>query len=74
MLDEDDTFVDLRERAGDLSRMGVEHIWLIDPEKREAFSWEHKDKFWLPANRLEIAGTLIHLDLVWLWEQVSEAE
>ncbi len=72
ILSPDDRLSELRERAEDFSRMGVENIWLIDPEKRHAFTWGAHENDWLAADRLELAGTPIHLDLVWLWEQVAE--
>ena len=52
--------------------MGVENIWLIDPEKREAFAWESKEKFWRPSKQLQVEGTPVYLDLDWVWDQISQ--
>ena len=71
ILSPDDRFSDLRDRAGDFSRMGVEHIWLLDPKKQEAFTWiGEREKNWVPTDRLEVAGTPVHLDLQWLWKKI----
>lgn len=72
VLDDDDKFRDLRDRATDLSRMGVEHVWLVDPERREAFTWESRERFWRPSKQLQMKGSLIHLDLDWLWKKMSQ--
>ncbi len=73
ILSPDDRFSDLRDRAADFSRMGVEHIWLLDPEKREAFAWAgDREKSWRPTDRLEVPGTPVYLDLRWLWERIPQ--
>ncbi len=73
ILSPDDRISDLSDRATDFSRMGVEHIWLIDPETRETFSWAGtKEKSWLPADRPEVPGTAMYLDLGWLWSKIPQ--
>ncbi len=73
VLSPEDRFTELRDRASDLSRMGVAHVWLIDPEAREAFAWEGpKEKSWLPADRLAVSGTAVYLDLDWLWSKIPQ--
>ncbi len=71
ILSPDDRFSDLHKRALDFSRMGVEHIWLIDPEEQVAFLWGgDREKSWLSTERLAVDGTPIHLDLHWVWSKI----
>ena len=72
VLSKDDRFVDLASRAADLAAMGVEHIWLIDPEKCRAWSWSGLDR-WVPTNELHAAGP-VYLDLAWLWSEIEKHE
>lgn len=67
---DDDRPSDLRKRAADLRAMGVRHIWLIDPEQRTAMIWSDKGA-WEPTSEPRVAGTLIYLDLPWLWAQID---
>lgn len=70
ILSDDDKVSDLQKRAGDLHAMGVEHIWLIDPEQRSASVWTD-GAYWKPEARPSVPGTPIHLDLGWLWAQID---
>ncbi len=72
ILSDDDRFSDLANRAGDLRSMGVEHIWLIDPDRRLASVWDGRT--WQPAAALAVSGTEVHLDLTWLWAQIRLIE
>ncbi len=72
ILSEDDRYSDLANRAGDLRAMGVEHIWLIDPDRRLASIWDGRT--WQPAAALAVSGTAVHLDLMWLWAQIDLIE
>ncbi len=71
ILSDDDRFSDLARRAADFRAMGVENIWLIDPEQRAALVWGAAGS-WEPAAQLQVPGTPIHLDLGWLWAQVEK--
>ncbi len=71
ILSEGDGYSDLCRRAADLRGMGVENIWLIDPEQRAALVWGSAGS-WEPAAQLQVLGTPIHLDLSWLWAQVQK--
>ncbi len=66
---DDSRHADLRARANDLRTMGVEHVWLIDPELRLAFRWN--GTAWAAADTLRLPDSSIHLDLDWLWAQVD---
>ena len=71
ILSDDDRYSDLSRRAADLRVMGVENIWLVDPEQRAALVWGAGGS-WEPAVQLQVPGTPIHLDLSWLWAQVDK--
>ncbi len=72
ILSPDDSYADLRERAGDLRTMGVENIWLLDPERRTAEVWT--GTHWQPADgsRLTAVNAPVFLDLNWLWAEMDD--
>ncbi len=72
ILSPDDSYADLRERAGDLRAMGVENVWLLDPERRTAEVWT--GTHWQPAdgNRLTAVNAPVFLDLDWLWAEMDD--
>ncbi len=72
ILSTDDSFADLRERAADFATMGTAYIWLIDPEKQQAFTWTNAA--WTPAAQLLLPGSPVHLDLNWLWSKLGELQ
>jgi Uma2 family endonuclease len=47
----------------DYRQMGVAHIWMIDPIRRTAYTFDTKGLHLVPTARLEIAGTPIFLPL-----------
>ena len=61
ILSPDDTFWDTEERAEDYWKMGVETVWIIDPKTRSGRMCSGTD--WVRAQRLEVAGTPIYLEL-----------
>ncbi len=65
-----DTFAALRDRASDLARMGVDHVWLVDPKKHEAYVFT--GGAWQPTTELQLPGSPTHLDLAWLWARVEK--
>lgn len=69
ILSPDDSFADLRDRAGDLAGMGVQNIWLLDPVKRAAWAWEAGA--WMPAADLKAPNSPVYLDLHWLWTRIA---
>ena len=60
ILSPDDSYSDTQQRAQDYVRMGVETIWIIDPESRTARLCRGSN--WTETTRLEIAGTPIYVD------------
>jgi Uma2 family endonuclease len=51
-------------RLEDLRLMGVENLWLLDPEDRVAFTYTAAGLKQVKETRIEVAGTPIYLDLV----------
>ncbi len=72
ILSPNDSFLDLRARAADLTAMGTRHVWLLDPEQRTAFVWSRET--WMPAEQLTVPETPVHLDLSWLWSKLNNPE
>lgn len=70
IMSREDTFASLRDRASDLSRMGAEYIWLLDPAAQKAYAFDGED--WRTSTMLQVAESPIHLDLHWLWTEVQE--
>ncbi len=60
ILSPDDSYSDTQQRAQDYLSMGVETIWIIDPESRTARVCSGLS--WTETTRLEIAGTPIYVD------------
>jgi len=61
ILSPDDTYSALEERCQDYLALGVETIWIIDPRTRTGRICLSTG--WISAQRLEVAGTPIHVDL-----------
>ncbi len=51
-------------RLEDFRGMGVEHVWLLDPEERLAFTYTDAGLKRVQGTRIEVVGTPIYLDLV----------
>jgi Uma2 family endonuclease len=69
ILSPDDTYSDLQERCKDYRLMGVETIWIIDPKTRSGRM--ASGPAWLAAERLEVPGTPIFIDLPNLFAQID---
>jgi len=73
ILSPDDTYSDLQERCHDYRTLGVETVWIIDPpqgdQTRSGRLSSGAD--WLAADRLEVPGTPIFVDLPDLFSQID---
>ena len=47
--------------ARDYIDMGVQNIWLVDPERRACEMY--RDGVWVDAMRLEVSGSPIYVDM-----------
>jgi Uma2 family endonuclease len=57
----DDTYADTQKRAQDYLAMGIETIWIIDPETRTARCCTGVT--WTETKRLQVPGTPIYADV-----------
>ena len=63
VLSKADTLRAMRERVNDFLKFGVEHVWFLDPDSREAFIADHGG-FHAPSDAvLSVPGTPVHLPL-----------
>jgi len=69
VLSPDDTYSDLQERCQDYLNMGVETVWIIDPKTRSGRMCV--DSRWIAAERLEIVGSPIHVNLNDLFAEID---
>jgi Uma2 family endonuclease len=69
VLSPDDNYSGLQERCQDYLDMGVQTVWIIDPKTRSGRMCLNTG--WLPAERLEVALTPIHVDLNTLFAQLA---
>jgi Uma2 family endonuclease len=69
ILSPDDTYSDTEERAADYQRMGVQTIWIIDPQTRTGRMCAGPD--WTAAPRLEVPGTQIYVELAAMFDQIN---
>jgi Uma2 family endonuclease len=70
ILSPSDSYTETRKLAREYIEMGVENIWLIDPETR--VSEFYRAGAWVPAQRLEVAGSAIYLDMDVIFAQLDE--
>lgn len=71
ILSPDDSYSDTQNRAQDYVQMGVETIWIIDPQTRTARVCSGNT--WTQATRLEVAGTPIYIDVKALFASLDQA-
>jgi Uma2 family endonuclease len=69
ILSPDDSYSSLQERCQDFLAMGVETVWIVDPRTRSGRMCLSQG--WVPAARLEVAGTPIFVDLTELFAQLG---
>jgi len=69
ILSPDDSYSDTQERAQDYARMGVETVWIIDPKTRTGRVCSGAK--WVEAKRLEVAGTVIFVELDSIFSQIQ---
>ncbi|SEG48323.1 Putative restriction endonuclease [Bryocella elongata] len=69
ILSPDDTYTALEERCQDYLTMGVETVWVIDPRTRTGRICRASG--WVSAQRLEVPGTPIHVELPMLFGRLE---
>ena len=71
ILSPDDTYADTERRASDYQKMGVQAIWMIDPATRTGRVC--LGNAWTQAERLEVPGTPIFVELSTLFAELEKA-
>lgn len=70
ILSPDDSYSDTQERAGDYLTMGVGTVWIIDPRTRTGRMCRGAE--WIAADRLEVPGTPVYVDLPAIFSGIGE--
>jgi Uma2 family endonuclease len=71
VLSPDDSYSDTQERAQDYRAMGVETVWIVDPKTRTGRMCSGRE--WVEAERLEVKGTDLHVNLSEIFSRVTPA-
>jgi Uma2 family endonuclease len=69
-LSPNDSYAETQRRAGDYRSMGVENIWLIDPETRTARVC--RGESWTETTRFTVADSPIYLDVDALFARLDK--
>jgi Uma2 family endonuclease len=69
ILSADDSYAETQRLAHDYQKMGIENIWIIDPETRTGRACIANA--WLETLRFQVNGTEIHLELDWLFKEMD---
>ncbi len=67
----DDSYTDTQKRASDYMTMGVEAIWVIDPDTRTGR--QCVGDTWTAATVLRVPGTPVELDLTDLFQRLTQS-
>ena len=68
----DDRFSDLKEVVEDYQNMGIENIWVIDPQKR--VGWVCESEAWRLEQTLHAKNGPMYVELRALWASLDEDE
>jgi Uma2 family endonuclease len=71
ILSPDDSYSDTQDRAQDYRSMGVEMVWIIDPKTRTGRMCSGNE--WVEAERLEVKGTPLYVNLPEIFSQLVSA-
>ena len=71
ILSPEDSYSDTQDRAQDYREMGVETVWIIDPKTRSGRMCSGKE--WIEAERLEVKGTPLYVNLSEIFSQLTSA-
>jgi Uma2 family endonuclease len=74
VLSKDDTISSMQERFNEYSAMGVPHIWLFDPERREVWVWTANAMTKITSGVLTASGTQIAIPLEEIWSDLDWEE
>ena len=71
VLSKDDTLENMRDRIEDYLQMGVEHIWVLDPLKHEAYQATAQG-YEAVHGIMNVAGTPVRVDLNDVFQQLED--
>ncbi len=71
ILSPEDTLGKMRDKAAEYRQFGVEHIWIIDPEKRTAYRFVEGTLEEAKSGALTVPGTPIRVDLPELFAELD---
>ena len=63
IMSPEDRLVHIARRLDDFLQMGVEHLWIIDPAERTAYTYSAAGAVQAQGTHLIISGTPIYIDL-----------
>jgi Uma2 family endonuclease len=69
VLSPSDSYIETERKALEYRQMGVPNIWLINPEDRTGRVCRAEG--WLDTTRFTVEGTVIYLDLEWLFSRLN---
>jgi Uma2 family endonuclease len=72
VLSPEDRMQRMQERIDDYARMGVEHVWLIDPMSRHAWVATADGSHTRVAEAFEVAGTPIRISLAEVFAELDD--
>ena len=70
VLSPEDRVSRYHDRLDDYRRMGVQHVWVVDPMRSKAYDCSAAD--WQPVDEFKIAGTEVTIPLAKLWDKLAE--
>ena len=71
IMSREDRLSNIRKRADDYFRMGVGHVWVVNPHKRRAYASVNGKLEEFAGDTLRIANTDIHVPLADLWAELD---
>jgi len=71
ILSDGDTLAATKRKCDEYIGMGAKGVWIVNPLNRSAYHWD--GAAWKEAERLEVAGTPIHVDIQYIWNQLDKA-
>jgi Uma2 family endonuclease len=74
ILSPEDRLSRILERFADYSQMGVEHLWLIDPLSRHAWTISADGSQQRVMEALTVPGTPIHIDLAEVFAELDDMQ
>jgi Uma2 family endonuclease len=71
ILSEGDTLAATKKKCDEYIAMGAKGVWIVNPLNWTGWQWDGAN--WQEATRLEVAGTPIHVEIQYLWDQLDKA-